>query len=116
MRTGPSAPTRTLKSDRPPSPTPPRGLILLATVPRRFLDGSLVTRVPNLAPLGALGAMLESAILSLFVDLRNAVLAARHDDVDLGFLAAHEGANHFFDDAVVEERDERLSDSHSVLR
>jgi hypothetical protein len=31
----------------------------------------------------------------------------------LGFLAAHEGANHFFEDAVVEERGERIGDAHA---
>ena len=83
----------------------------------RFSDGALVTRVPDLAPLGVLGAMLECAVLSLLVDLRDAVLAARHDDVDLGFLPAHQRANHLFEDAVVEERGERIGDAHAgVLR
>ena len=63
---------------------PPRGLVLRATVLRPFLDGSLVARVPDLAPLGVLGAMLERAVLSLFVDLRDALLAARRRPGRLG--------------------------------
>ena len=91
----------------------PRGLVLRAAVLRPLSDRALVAGVPDLAPFGVLGALLERAVLSVLVDLRDTVLSARHDDVDLGFLAAHQRPDDIVEDAVVVERGERIGDAHA---
>ena len=94
----------------------PGRLVLRAAVPRALVHGALVAAVAHLAPLGVLGAVLERAVLRLLVDLGDALLAAGDDQVDLGLLAAHQRAHHFFDDPVVDQRLEALGNSHTRHR
>ena len=49
----------------------------------------------------------RDALVHVLVDLRDAELAVRDDEEDLGFLAAPEGPKHLFQDAFVEEGRER---------
>ena len=90
----------------------PGGLVLLATVLGPVGDGSLVTRVPDLAALGVLGAVLEGAVLRVLVDLRHRVPAAGDDEVHVGLLAAHERSHDLVEDAVIEERNEAFGHTH----
>jgi hypothetical protein len=45
--------------------------------------------------------MLECALIGLFVDLGDALLASGDDYVDVGLLAAHQWANDFLNDPVI---------------
>ena len=92
----------------------PRRLVLLSTVLRPVGDGALVARVPDLAALGILGAMLEGAVLRVLVDLGDRVSAAGDDQVDVRFFSAHERAHDLIEDAVVEERDEAFRHTHGA--
>ncbi len=91
----------------------PGGLVLLSTVSGAVGDRALIAAVPDPAPLGVRGALLEGAVMRVLVDLGHRVAAPGHDQVHLSFLAAHERSNHVVDDSVVEERRQAVGHPHA---
>lgn len=108
-----SDPRRVQAMDHVDLGRPPGRLVLRAPVLRPLSDRSLVSRVPDVSTLGVLRTLSEGAVLSLFVDLRNALRSTRHHEIDLGFLSTHQGAAHLVEDALVVERSERIGDAHA---
>jgi hypothetical protein len=93
----------------------PGGLILLTTVAGALGHRPLVAGVARPPTFGVVGAMTEGALVRLLIDLRDALLAAGDDDVDLRLLPAHQGADHLLDHAIVQEGLETLGHLHLGL-
>ncbi len=71
--------------------------------PAAAIHRALGARVANRAPFLVAGVVLEIARVALFVDLGRHHLAVVAHQPDVGLLAALEAADHFIDDAVLEE-------------
>ena len=81
----------------------PRLFVLRLAVLRALRHRALVAAGADLAAFGVLGAVLEIAVLRLFVDLGDAPLAARGDDEDIRFFSALQRPRDLIDHAVLDE-------------
>src|SRR5690606_7229740 len=93
----------------------PRSFVGRAAVAAALVHGALVARATHLTPLGVGGAVLEIAVAGLFVDLRDADLAATADEKDLRLFAAHQWPIDRVDDAIVQQRREAYGNLHATL-
>ena len=81
------------------------GLLLLAPAIARALGhGPGLAAVAHLAALLVFRGLAETAFVGLLVDLGAAQLLATAHHVDRRFLAAHQRAQHFVDQAVLDQR------------
>ena len=67
------------------------------------------------AAFGVIDALAEAARVGFFVYLRAANILPAADHVDHGFLAAHELADDFIDEALFDERFNSFRDFHGHL-
>ena len=81
----------------------PGRLVLLATVPRALVHGTLITGISRAPSLGVLSPMFECTLAGVFVDLGDAFLASGNDHVNLCLLAAHQRPEDFLDDPVIHQ-------------
>ncbi len=90
-------------------------LLLLAPVTRALLHGAGAAAVLYPAAFGVLHCLAEAALVRLFVHFRAAHLAAAAHDVDHRFLAAHELAHDFVDEAFLDQRQQSCGGFHGGL-
>jgi hypothetical protein len=68
-----------------------------------LLHGSFASAVSALAPFGVDGAVFETAVLRLFVELGHASPTVGHHQVDLGFFSGEQGTLHFVDHPLIDQ-------------
>jgi len=89
-------------------------LLHLAAITAAFFDGARFPAVLDLAPFEIGGRLAEAALLRILVDLRTTDRIAAADYVYGGFLAAHQLADDFVDQALFDEREQTFGCLHAA--
>ena len=93
----------------------PGALLLPAAEAGMLPHGAGLAAVAHLAPFLVLGLLAEAAPPRFLVHLGAAHLPCGEYHVNLGFLAAHELADHLVDQAILDQHFETLGNLHSDL-
>ena len=94
----------------------PRLFVLRLAVLGALGHRALVSAGADLAALHIFGAVLEIAVLRLFVDLGDAPLAAGRDDEDVGLFSALQRPRDLVDHSVLDERGKPVGNAHCSFR
>ena len=95
--------------------TLPGRFLFLAAIARAFFHRARLAAVLYLAAFGVMDRLVEAALVGFLVDLCATYLVAALDDIDRGFLSAHQLAQDAVYHAVLDERLDSLGDFHRVI-
>ncbi len=93
----------------------PRLFLLGAAIAGAPVDGALVAGVADPPPFRVLRALLEGAMLRVLVDLGDPLMPVHLHEVDLGFFATLQRADHVVDHALIGERHENVGHAHRYV-